>query len=585
MPSAHFSDVFSPQMSSSGPFLQSQPRLGNQFLEDSALQAVLARLVPTELFASRILPDLVRFGQRTVSDVWQLSIQAERSPPVHVPFDAFGHRIDTIETSAAWKALKAVSAEEGLVALGYDRQSFGKYARVFQFAKLYLFTCASAIYSCPLAMTDGAARLIESLQLGDQREAADVARTVLPHLLSRHPSEFWTSGQWMTERPGGSDVSKTETVYDPATRTVSGFKWFTSATDSEMAMILARDPSAASQLSLFFLNISENRSKIVVHRLKEKLGTRALPTAELTLNQVPAVRLGQPGHGVKEITRMINLTRIYNAVSSISLERRMLAVARDYAGRRVAFGRKLLDQPLHKRTLALLEVQHRASLHLTFFCVSLLGRTEADPSDQEAELLLRVLTPVAKLYTAKKAIEVVSEALECVGGVGYCEDSHLPRFARDVQVLSIWEGTTNVLSLDLLRAMKGLSLQEVLSSFLVRSGSPRHGQYGAVLEKMCRSVGEWSHRVVEADARDFAFAVAEFVCSVLLAEQATAGGKTDQRLHAAAMNIWMSMKSRTTGLAVEPMRVSEEDVDLLSRDCDVGGIARGIGDGAGRCRL
>jgi len=193
-----------------------------------------------------------------------------------------------------------------------------------------------------------------------------------------------------------------------------------------------------------------------IDRLKDKLGTKQLPTAEIELCGSTAYLLSEPGRGVAMIAYLINITRLYNSVSAISGVARMLSLARDYANKRIVFGAKLSDQPLHLDTLAALDIEHRAGTALVFDALALLGRVEISkqtPELEEDAALLRFLTPLAKLYTAKQSFASMSEFLEDFGGAGYVEDTDLPRALRDAQVLTIWEGTTNVLSMDVLRVL------------------------------------------------------------------------------------------------------------------------------------
>jgi alkylation response protein AidB-like acyl-CoA dehydrogenase len=436
-------------------FYQDSPRLGNQYTSDALLRSYLKHRLPAEALEA-VEPDLQRFGERVATEILALGNVAESDPPQHVPYDAWGRRIDDIVVSDAWRALDRVSAEEGLVAIGYERR-FGASSRIYQMAKLYLFHASSATYSCPLAMGDGAARFLEVFGEGNA-----AARNAFEHLTSRDPEKFWTSGQWMTERTGGSDVSATSTV---ARRSEEGFrlsgtKWFTSATTSQMAMALARiegAPAGGRGLSVFLIELRDADGAlrgIRVNRLKDKLGTRALPTAELTLDDTPATLIGGEGDGVRKISALFNVTRVYNAVAAVSGMRRAVALATDYASRRVAFGKPLIDQPLHAETLADLETRVRAAFLLVFRVVELMGKEECGEATDAERAIMRLLIPVAKLYTAKEAVAVASEALEAFGGAGYIEDTGLPRLLRDAQVLPIWEGTTNVLSLDMWRAIE-----------------------------------------------------------------------------------------------------------------------------------
>ncbi len=515
-------------------FFQNAPALGNQYLDDRMLRSFLARRLPPEMLAE-IQPDLIRFGHRVANELVELAREAERHEPEHVPFDPWGRRIDEVRVSAAWTAFDRISAEEGIVAIGYERAHDSR-SRIHQFAKLFLFAPSSAVYSCPLAMTDGAARALELY--GDHESLAAAYR----HLTSREPALFWTSGQWMTERTGGSDVSGTTTLArpiagEPGMYRLYGDKWFTSATTSQMAMALARIEGAeegSHGLSLFHLELRDadgNLQGIRVNRLKDKLGTRALPTAELTLDGTRARLVGGPGHGVKKIASLFNITRIYNACCATASMRRGLALARDYARRRVAFGKKLADQPLHLETLAALEVELEAAFLLTFRCVELLGKDECGEATQEETATLRMLTPLAKLYTGRQTVASASEILESFGGAGYVEDTGLPTILRDAQVLSIWEGTTNVLSLDTLRAIER---ERAFGPFLADLGArlaavdrpelapavKRVREAAKAIETYLANAMQDGLEFVEAGARSFAFSLARTYAGALMCEHA-----------------------------------------------------------------
>lgn len=499
-------------------FYQDAPSLGNQFETDVLLRAYLEWRLPPAI-RDQVTPELVHLGERAVTELLALGDAAEAEPPRHVPYDPWGRRVDRIEVSDAWRALDRISAETGLVATAFERRH-GAWSRVHQMAMLYLFHPSSATYSCPLAMTDGAARFLELHGDARTREAFD-------RLTSRDPSRFWTSGQWMTERTGGSDVSGTSTVarLDESGNTyrLYGTKWFTSATTSQMAITLARiegAPAGGRGLSAFFVQLRDGDGAlrgIRVNRLKDKLGTRALPTAELTLDGTPALLVGGAGDGVRKIASLFNVTRVYNAVAAVSGMRRALALAHDYAARRQAFGKRLADHPLHAETLAGLDARFHAAFHLTFQVVELLGREETGEATDAELAMLRLLTPVAKLFTAKQAVLVASEVMESFGGAGYIEDTRIPRLLRDAQVLPIWEGTTNVLSLDVWRAIERTDalapwLEHVraemagvrhpscaIAAFAVRSAAELIGAY-------VRRTTEPAQR--ELSARRLAFAIA-----------------------------------------------------------------------------
>ena len=189
-----------------------------------------------------------------------------------------------------------------------------------------------------------------------------------------------------------------------------------------------------------------------IHRLKQKFGTRAVPTAELELSGMQARMLGSPGKGVKTISVVLNITRIYCAFTSAAYMQRGLEMAKAYAKVRLAQGKPLAENSLHMRNLAAMEVNQNAALILTFYVISLLGRQESLKC-QKAELLLRFLTPVTKMWVCKITLGALSECMEAMGGQGYMEDVGLTKLYRDAQVNSIWEGTTNIMGLDVIRIL------------------------------------------------------------------------------------------------------------------------------------
>jgi putative acyl-CoA dehydrogenase len=210
-------------------------------------------------------------------------------------------------------------------------------------------------------------------------------------------------------------------------------------------------------LSLFFLQIKNNDGTlngIEVEALKDKLGTRALPTAQLQLNGVKATLVGEQNKGVRTISTLFNITRIYNTISAVSYMRRAYSLSEKYGKKREVFGQMLQHHVLHKKTIRNLEIAYQSNTLLGLFLARLLGKEECLLANEQEQSLLRVLTPIAKLYTAKQSIKSASEHIEVFGGIGYLEDSGIPSMLRDTQVLSIWEGTTNVLSLDMLRAFE-----------------------------------------------------------------------------------------------------------------------------------
>ncbi|HZE64451.1 MAG TPA: acyl-CoA dehydrogenase family protein, partial [Pyrinomonadaceae bacterium] len=422
---------------------QVPPALGNQYEDDSVLRSYLKRSIPSDILRE-IEPTLVEMGKLAGGELYQMQLADRLNEPKLTQWDAWGNRIDRIELTPLWHVAERIAAEHGVVATAYE-QKHGRFSRVHQCALAYLFTPSTDIYSCPLAMTDGAARTL----LGSGNRA--LIERAVPHLTSRDPKEFWTSGQWMTELTGGSDVGASETIAKPdltrnskpETRNwlLYGRKWFTSAATSQMALTLARpegNSAGGPGLALFYLEMRDEQGRlrnISIDRLKDKLGTRKVPTAELTLNGTPAQPVLGTTDGVRNITPLLNITRLWNGISAVSLMRRSIALALDYSHKRSAFAGLLSEKPLHMDTLAGLQAETEAAFHLAFLVAELTGRAETGEINDEQTLLLRLLTPLMKLTTARQVVAVVSEALEAFGGAGYVEDTGLPMLLRDAQVL------------------------------------------------------------------------------------------------------------------------------------------------------
>ncbi|HEX6272606.1 MAG TPA: acyl-CoA dehydrogenase family protein [Polyangiaceae bacterium] len=510
-------------------FFQDPPRLGNQLADDCLLREYLERTLAADVLRE-IAPELSDMGERAGGELYELSLASRNARPELVQFDPWGRRVDRIRVPDAWQRLARFSAERGLVAIPYERRH-GAASRVHQFALVYLFAPSSLFYTCPLAMTDGAARTLSA-------HRAPMLERAVPRLIHRDPALAWTSGQWMTERSGGSDVSATETV---ARREGDGFrlhgaKWFTSATTSEMALTLARpegNPSGPRGLALFYLELRDESGAlngIRIERLKEKLGTWALPTAELTLDGARAELVAGLDNGVRAIVPMLQTTRTWNAVIAVSSMRRGIALARDYAERRRAFGAPLAEKPLHLETLARLEAEFESQFLLAFRSVELLGKLEAGDATEREERLLRLLQPLAKLSTAKAAVAHASEVLELFGGAGYVEDTGLPGLLRDAQVLTIWEGTTNVLSLDVERA---LADDETLPAFVDELERLASAARSSALRPACETALNAAARAVawyerarngtgelEARARSLSLVLAKAYALLLVCEHA-----------------------------------------------------------------
>ncbi|CAM5268112.1 acyl-CoA dehydrogenase family protein [Rhodanobacter lindaniclasticus] len=520
-------------------FLQDAPQLAHPYRSDRLLTGLLDRVLPADRRAA-LDADLDALGDYAQM-AWQRANASTRRKPLLTRWGAWGERIDRIELTTAWQEGPQLTTRHAVLAAGH---AASPHARLEEFARVYLYHLASEFYTCPLAMTDGAATAIKA------SGNAELIARVLPHFLSRDPATFWLSGQWMTETTGGSDVGNTETVARQDANgqwRLHGRKWFSSAVVGEAALALARPEGAGGgtgALALFYVETMDGgrrKPELIIDRLKDKLGTQELPTAEIHLDGLPAWPLGELAHGVRQVAPMLNITRSWNAICAVASMARAISLARDFATRRQAFGRPLIAQPLHAQTLADMQADFAAAFALAFEVAHLLGRVEQGQASAEEAAVLRLLTPLAKLWTGKLAVKICSETLECFGGAGYIEDTGLPQLLRDAQVYAIWEGTTNVLSLDSLRALAGDSLGALrtVSTGWLEGNDDMHA--ASTIRQTLDAAARWLDQhgnqrgQLEAGARGLAFTLARCAAAALLARQATWSTQHDDRRPAAAL--------------------------------------------------
>jgi acyl-CoA dehydrogenase len=506
----------------------------NTYTADPALRSLLGAWLRPEVLAWAE-PQLEEMGLLAAEELHRLGEECERQPAWLRTIDPWGERVDEVVYPEAWRRLGAVAARHGLTGLPYEEEArlvAGPDLRLVHAALCYLFQPQTATYLCPVAMTDGAARVL--IDFGPEELRAEV----VPHLISRDPAAAWTAGQWMTEVQGGSDVGATAVrarCVEGGWR-LYGRKYFCSNLGGEVALALARPEGAGSGtagLALFLVprrlaDGSPNRLRI--DRLKDKLGTRAMATGEVTLEGTEARLVGQPERGFAQMTSMLNVTRLHNAVASAATLRRGLHLARGYAAVRTAFGRRLDQLPLLRQVLMGLAVQAEAALVLTMRLAALLGRVETGAALPEERAVCRLGSSLTKLYTARMAVAGASEVVECFGGAGYMEDTGIPRLLRDAQVLPIWEGTTNVLALDALRVAGRAEVRDAFLAELERLGSPRREAAAGLLSAVGREPA-----IAERRARELAFGLAEAWISGLLAGAAARGPR-----EAAVAEAWES---------------------------------------------
>jgi putative acyl-CoA dehydrogenase len=384
------------------------------------------------------LEDLTAFGASVGGRPLRLGVEADHNPPRLRTHDRFGHRVDEVEVHPAWTELLNLGIRAGIPSLPWRRPGPG--AHVVRGALLMLLSEAEAGVGCPLSMTFASVPAL--------RRAPDLAAAWEPRLLDPDPATSALCGMAMTEKQGGSDVRANTTRAEPAgdgAFELVGHKWFCSHPSSDVFLTLAQAPGGLTCFLLPRRLPDRAPNGFLIQRLKDKLGTRALASAEIELDHALAWPVGEEGRGVQAIIEMVNHTRLDCVLGSAALMRRSVAEATHHVAHRSAFGARLADQPLMANVVADLCVESEAA--------TLLAVRLARAYDEDDSGFRRAVTAVAKYWVCKRATPVAAEALECLGGNGYVEESPMPRLLRDSPLNSIWEGSGNVIVLDVLRAL------------------------------------------------------------------------------------------------------------------------------------
>ncbi|MFI6872449.1 acyl-CoA dehydrogenase family protein [Streptomyces sp. NPDC050400] len=423
---------------------------------DPALRPLLDRVLAADDRA-RVEPLLADLGELAAGDLDRQAALADAHPPRLVQYAADGERVDEIAFHPAHDRAAAIAYERfGLAAMSHRPGVLGwptKVPHTVKYALSYLYVQSEFGMACPLSMTDSAARI---LRLFDAERYADE----IAALSSTDPGLRATGAMFMTEKQGGTDVGLTETVAtDRGTHwTLTGKKWFASNPSADVILTLARVPGQGDGtrgLGMFLvprLRPDGSRNTIRIDRLKDKLGSKSIASGEVTLDEAYATPVGQLTDGFRQMAEMLNVSRLSNAMRATALMRRAVRESVDHTRVRHVFGKPLFDQPLMRATLLPMILDTEAALHLVIEAAARL--TEADAGDADARALVRVLTPLAKHTLCKRARTVTGEAMEIRGGNGYIEDWVNPRLVRDAHLGSIWEGSSNVIALDVLRCMR-----------------------------------------------------------------------------------------------------------------------------------
>ncbi|WP_313819026.1 acyl-CoA dehydrogenase family protein [Cupriavidus sp.] len=482
------------------------------FTADPDLRALLPLYLPADLF-NHLLPHLERMGALAGGVLDELANVADHAPPTLSHRTRTGLDAQAIHKHPAYIELEKVAfADFGLAAashrggvLGWDKPM----PPAAKYALTYLFVQAEFGLCCPLSMTDSLTRTLR--KFGDPA----LVERYLPNLTTQVFDDLYQGAMFMTEQGAGSDVAATATraIRDDSVEggwRLVGDKWFCSNPDAALAMVLARmeEPDGTATpgikgVSLFLLprtlaDGSANHYRII--RLKDKLGTRSMASGEIRLEGAHAWLVGEPGRGFVQMADMINNSRLSNGVRAAGLMRRALTEGQFIARERRAFGKRLADMPLMRRQLLKLTLPTEQARTMVFQTAEALRR--ADAGEADAYPLMRVLTPLIKFRACRDARKVTGDAMEIRGGCGYIEEWSDPRLVRDAHLGSIWEGTSNIVALDVLRAIRREGSLPVLQAHLagLLADTPMHATARATFEQAIARAAALAARAAEAGA-------------------------------------------------------------------------------------
>ena len=489
----------------------------NFFTADPDLSFLLQRHLSEEDYerALLILTDMGAVASQRMDELAQI---ANRQGPVLKQFDKRGQRVDEVIFHPAYHELERIAYQDFAIAACSHRDGAsgwpGKVPQPVKFALGYLGMQAEAGVFCPVSMTDALARVLE--RYGSE----PLKRRFLSGLTALTMAELNQGAMFLTEKQGGSDVGLTSTVAKPRlSNNISenglqpewelwGDKWFCSNVSADLILTLARPegaPGGTRGLGLFLvprLLDDGMHNAYTINRLKDKLGTRSMATGEVTLQGAQAYLVGNRERGFVQMTEMINLTRIWAAIGSLAAMRRSYLEALVHTRGRIAFGRPLAEHPLMRRQLVDLLIEVEGCAALAFETTAVLERVDRHGVEEDRRLL-RILTPLCKYYIPKRGEYVTLEALEMRGGNGYVEDWVNPRLLRDAIVNVVWEGSSNVIVLDVLRVIEregaGAALYHMLHT---RLQSLQHPVVAPVAQQVLTLVGQFAERLQELTSLD-----------------------------------------------------------------------------------
>jgi len=452
----------------------------NLFLSDSTLSQAIEREGAS--WAREQITELGRLLGTEEAQRW--GFEANENKPVLHTHDRFGNRRDEVVFHPSWHSLMRTSVANRLHCLPWEAARPG--AHVARAALMMLTAQNEAGHTCPISMTFSAvASLREEPQLAAEWEPRILSSTYDPRFAPAQEKSGVLLGMGMTEKQGGSDVrantTRAERIGSSREYLITGHKWFVSAPMCDAFLILAQAPQGLSCFLLPRWTPTGKRNAFHIQRLKDKMGNRSNASSEVEFEQAWAHVVGEEGRGVQTIIEMVNHTRLDCAIAGAGLMRQALMQAVHHARHREAFGKLLIDQPLMRNVLADLAIESEAA---TLLMVRLAHAFDHREADARERAFCRIATAIAKYWLCKRTLVHVGEALECLGGNGYVEESIMPRLYREAPLYSIWEGSGNVMCLDVLRALTKdpATVEALLAEF--QSTTRADQRLGAYVERI-----------------------------------------------------------------------------------------------------
>ncbi|WP_377889155.1 acyl-CoA dehydrogenase family protein [Alkalihalobacillus sp. R86527] len=430
----------------------------NFYQEDPNLSFLLKRYLDQDFYkwAEKELAD---FGERCGTVIDERAVHTDREgQPKLIKYDKMGNDISEVWVNEGYKKTVEETYNRGIVA--YVHKEIPELGRrgnyLYSYAQGYLISQSEPGFYCPVTLTMATAYLLD--HYGEE----ELKKKFLPHVLSTGETELYEGATFLTERQGGSDVGANETkaIKEGDHYTLYGEKYFASnAGTCGVAMVLARcegAPIGTKGLSLFLVPWRKdhgNVNELSIRRLKDKLGVRAVPSAEVVFDGSKGYLVGDPSRGFYYMIEALNLSRLCNAIASVGIMQRSFLEAKQYAYKREAFRKQLKDFPMIKESLVNMKVKQEVELSSVFSAIKLFDRVmdKSEHITKEDKALNRLLIALVKKESAEQAVQFAHEAIEIHGGNGYIEDFVTPRLLRDAQVLTVWEGTANILGLEVLR--------------------------------------------------------------------------------------------------------------------------------------